>query len=115
MKVEETKRRLELIMTQEEIERLTFYDFGEEGERLGLKTEVLADVHGMTKKGAIRYLKNLVRATKESFWLVVIHGCNHGRAIKDALGEGGFDEERASVPYEIEGNEGRTLFTIAEA
>ena len=114
MKVEATKQRLALIMTQEELERLTFLDFGEKGEAMGIKTEVLADVHDMTKNGAFRFLKNLVRSTRDSFWLVVIHGYNNGHVIRDSLREEELDP-RAGLPYEVIDNAGRTFFDIEAA
>ena len=114
MKVEATKQRLGLIMTQEDLERLTFLDFGEKGEEMGLKTEVLADVHGMTKKDATRFLRNLVRVTRDTFWLVVIHGYNNGHAIRDSIRKEGFDP-RAGMPYEVIDNAGRTFFDIEAA
>ena len=114
MRVEEARMRLSLVMTEEELSRLNSLDYGEIGESLGLKTEIEADVHGMTKHEATRYIKNLIRTIRDSFWLVVIHGSNHGHAIKDAIREDGFDE-RAGTPYGVHGNEGRTLFDVADA
>lgn len=72
------QNRLHLIFTDDEISRITL---------LGDKEElrIIADVHGMSCFQAKRFINNLINIIREKFRLIVIHGYNHGTAIKDML------------------------------
>jgi len=71
--------RINRIFTEAESERLMFF-FDGEGN-----VTVNADVHGMGCVEAKAFLKNVIAVFRNSFTLVVIHGCNRGTAIRDMV------------------------------
>ena len=73
--------RLKMIFTQEEINRLKITEIDEN------KIRIIADVHGMKCSQARRFINNIINAVRVAFQLIVIHGYNHGTAIKDMLAE----------------------------
>ncbi len=73
--------RLKMIFTQEEINRLKITEIDENQIR------IIADVHGMKCSQARRFINNIINTVRVAFQLIVIHGYNHGTAIKDMLAE----------------------------
>lgn len=73
--------RLRLILSKEEISRLIILESAS-----GL-IGIIADVHGMSCYRARRFILNIINTVHCSFQLVVIHGYNHGTAIRDMLAE----------------------------
>ena len=73
--------RLKMIFTQEEIDRLSITEIDENQVR------IIADVHGMKCSQARRFINNIINAVRVAFQLIIIHGYNHGTAIKDMLSE----------------------------
>ena len=47
--------------------------------------KVILDVHGLTCKEALRSINNVIKLTKASCSVEVIHGYKHGSKIKDSL------------------------------
>lgn len=70
--------RLSLILTKEDMNRLKFR------ERKGEK-EIIADVHGMKCNKAKIFINNIVNLVREAVRVIVIHGYNHGTAIKEMI------------------------------
>ncbi len=66
-------------MCGEDICRLTFT----EDENGNIK--VTADLHGLSKKNAIRMISNILVLCSFKFELEVVHGYNHGTAIKEYI------------------------------
>ena len=73
--------RLGMIFTTDEIERISIYEESE----MGLKVTV--NVHGMKCSQAKRFINNIINVIRRAFKLKIIHGYNHGTAIKDMLAE----------------------------
>ena len=74
--------RLGMIFSQDDINRITVKDEVEKN------LQVIVDVHGMKCSQAKRFINNIINAIRSAFKLVIIHGYNHGTAIKDMLAEG---------------------------
>ncbi len=70
--------RLSLILTRDDMDRLQFSESN--GEK-----EIIADVHGMKCYEAKKFVNNIVNLVRVSIKLIVIHGYNHGTAIKKML------------------------------
>ena len=68
--------RLKMILTQEEINRLKITESNSE------HIKIIADVHGMKCYEARRFINNIINIVRIAFQLVIIHGYNHGTAIK---------------------------------
>lgn len=71
--------KLKLIFTEPELNRLTIQ------EKNNGKTRITADVHGMKCFEARRFINNIINIVHAAFQLIIIHGYNHGTAIKDML------------------------------
>ena len=71
--------QLNLILSNEEVSRLTIKD------NASYIPQIIADVHGMKCAQAKRFINNIINAIRTTFKLVIIHGYNHGTAIKDML------------------------------
>ncbi len=70
--------RLKLILTKDELDRISVQ------EKKNGKISITADVHGMKCNEAKRFIINIVRI---AFQIVIIHGYNHGTAIKEMLAQ----------------------------
>lgn len=100
------KARLSLIFSPEDISRIsiTVSDMG--------CTEVVVDVHGMKCCEARRFINNIIVVANMDCHLVIIHGYNHGTAIKEMLSQSFNNRhiyERFPDPY----NQGVTHMSIA--
>lgn len=73
--------RLRMVFTDEEINRLTISEVDER------RIRIVADVHGMKCSQARRFINNIINTVRVAFQLIVIHGYNHGTAIKDMLAQ----------------------------
>lgn len=73
--------KLNMIFTNEEISRITVKENDSD------KVNVVVDVHGMKCSQAKRFINNIINTIHSKFNLIVIHGYNHGTAIKDMLAE----------------------------
>ena len=63
---------------------------GEDIKRINIKEKngnikIMVDVHGMTVKAAKRLINNIINMAMTVVEIVIIHGYNHGTAIKDML------------------------------
>ena len=76
--MENIKLRLSMILTKEEMSRLSFRDKKEE-------KKIIADLHGMKCKQARRFLGNILNLIRDTIELIIVHGFNHGTAIKDMI------------------------------
>ncbi len=87
--MENIRFKLSLILTQENMNRLDFRD--KEGE-------IIVDVHGMKCYEAKRFINNIINTSRSKVKITVIHGYNHGTAIRDMIRNG---YENAHVKYVI--------------
>ncbi len=98
--------RLRMVFTDEEINRLTISEVDER------RIRIVADVHGMKCSQARRFINNIINTVRVAFQLIVIHGYNHGTAIKDMLAQNFSNThitEKHADPY----NQGVTHMLIA--
>lgn len=98
--------RLRMVFTDEEINRLTISEVDER------RIRIVADVHGMKCNQARRFINNIINTVRVAFQLIVIHGYNHGTAIKDMLAQNFSNThitEKHADPY----NQGVTHMLIA--
>lgn len=74
------------------MQKLTFVVFGENSWRLAQlelspdnRWRVVIDVHGLSVREAKKMLKNLIAVLPVGIELIVIHGYNHGTALKQLI------------------------------
>lgn len=99
-------KRLRRVFTEDEINRLTISE-GDEN-----RIRIVADVHGMKCNLARRFINNITDTVRVVFQLIIIHGYNHGTAIKDMLSQSFCNthiSEKHAGPY----NQGITHMLIA--
>ena len=101
-----TINRLRLIYTQEQMNRIHFV------ESVVSNNQITIDVHGLKCSEAKRFINNLINLVQESFHLVVIHGYNHGTAIKNMLADN-FENSNVARQYLDQNNPGITHMVIA--
>ena len=107
-------------MTKEAwMERIRFILYGNDAWRIlavregaSGEMELTIDVHGRTVREARREIHNIVNCTLMPFRLNVIHGYNHGTAIKDMLSMESF-QGRLEDRYCPAGNPGETVMRFA--
>ena len=98
--------------------RLDFVVYGENSWRLQAKAgihgnpEITYDAHGQTVLEARRTIRNIVNISRIPIDLYVIHGFNHGTAIKDMLAMEDFSG-RLETRYCPQDNPGETILSIA--
>ena len=73
--------RLRTVLTNNEIDRISVQE-----NPLG-KVRITADVHGMKCYEARRFINNIINIVRIAFQLIIIHGYNHGTAIKEMLAQ----------------------------
>lgn len=98
--------KLQMIFTKDEISRLSIK------ETPGTKPQIIVDVHGMKCSQARRFINNIINTIRESFKLIIIHGYNHGTAIKDMLADN-FCNSHIAEQYIDPYNQGVTHMLIA--
>lgn len=98
--------RLKIIFTSEEISRLTISEIDE------TKIRIIADVHGMKCSQARRFINNIINTVRVAFQLIIIHGYNHGTAIKDMLAQN-FSNTHITEKHPDPYNQGITHMLIA--
>lgn len=97
--------RLKLILTADELDRITI----SESDNM---IRIRVDVHGLRCAQARRLINNIINIPRVGFHLMIIHGFNHGTAIKDMLStdfENDHILNRAVDPF----NKGVTRMQIA--
>lgn len=98
--------RLKMILTQEEINRLKITESTSE------HIKIIADVHGMKCYEARRFINNIINIVRIAFQLVIIHGYNHGTAIKEMLAQN-FSNDHIYEQFPDPRNQGVTHMLIA--
>ena len=78
MKNEKIYSRLEQIFTQDELSRFAITE-----KQSGVR--IVVNVHGLKCFQVRQLLNNLISVLRMKFHLLVIHGYNHGTAIKNML------------------------------
>ena len=73
------------------MEKMTFLMCGDDLCRIRTEQDedgivkVIIDLHGMSKRNAIRMITNIMVLFRFKFRLEVVHGYNHGTAIKEYI------------------------------
>lgn len=98
--------RLGIIFSNEELNRLTVIETNNKS------LSITVDVHGMKCSQAKRFINNIINIIHVAFQLVIIHGYNHGTAIKNMLAQNFFNKHIESQ-YEDLYNQGITHMLIA--
>ena len=79
MEYKQAMEKMTFLMCGEDICRLNFVE-NEDGS-----IKVVVDLHGLSKRNAIRMLSNIMVLCRFQFELEVVHGFNHGTAIKEYI------------------------------
>jgi DNA-nicking Smr family endonuclease len=98
--------RLGMIFSQDDISRITVKDEAEKN------LMVTVDVHGMKCSQAKRFINNIINTIRTAFKLIIIHGYNHGTAIKDMLAAN-FTNSHIVDQYQDSYNKGITYMVLA--
>ena len=75
----ELRFRVDFILPKDEKQRVS-YRIGDDGQ-----TEIILDLHGLRCNEARRLIVNLVNILRQRITVILIHGYNHGTAIRDML------------------------------
>ena len=97
------KERMLFLFSNDEVSRISLH------EKYG-KVTIFIDVHGLKVREARRLIKNVISLNREKNDICVIHGFNHGTAIKEMISEEDFGNV---TKKEVKGNKGRTLLLCA--
>lgn len=100
------RTRLKMVLTQSEMNRIKISE-----SRSG-KIRITADVHGMKCYEARRFINNIINIVRTAFQLVIIHGYNHGTAIKEMLAQN-FTNDHICEQFPDPRNHGVTHMLIA--
>ena len=98
-------KRFMMVFTPSEIERITF-EMKDEAIEV-----VKVDVHSLKCAIARRFINNIINLILGSVKLIVIHGFNHGTAIRDMLRQS-FSNIKIDEIFSIVENDGVTCMTI---
>lgn len=98
--------KLRLILSSDELERLMITVTEDN------IINIVADVHGMKCSEARRFINNIINTARCTVKLEVIHGYNHGTAIKDMLAQD-FRNPHIELKYPDVYNRGMTHMLIA--
>ncbi len=99
---------IQMIFTKEEINRIK-EKIKANGER-----EVSVDLHHLTVKEAQKFMKNLIALDREGCTMRVIHGYNHGTAIKTMI-QNNLQSQKIAEKHSCAHNPGQTILTIKKA
>lgn len=98
--------RLKMVFSMRELNRL------EITEEMDGTVRITVDVHGMTCHEARRFINNIINLVRIAFRLIIIHGYNHGTAIKDMLAQN-FTNTHVAEQHADPWNQGVTYMSIA--
>ena len=96
------EERIKLVLSETDVERMDFT----------VDDVVTVNVHGLTRNGMVRLLRNISCICRQSFTMRIIHGFNHGTVLKDTVRtEGVFMRTYKIVPDQT--NPGVTMLVFA--
>lgn len=98
--------RLKMVLTNDELSRISVQ------EKSQRKIRITADVHGMKCYEARRFINNIINIMRMAFQLIIIHGYNHGTAIKKMLAQN-FSNDHIYEQFPDPRNQGITHMLIA--
>lgn len=94
-------KKFEFVFSKDDLQRFNVVD-----------GELYIDVHGMTCPVAQRFLKNTLALLKGAMNIYVIHGYNHGCAIKEMLRNTPLSYRQYQVQH-VDWNPGMSRLVIA--
>lgn len=94
-------KRLNMVLPQKDLARITIEKDTD---------AVLVDLHNMGTKDAKILLNNIINLNRNGCVIKVIHGYNHGIALKDMI-NGRFNNPRINTKEEHEKNKGMTILS----
>ena len=97
----EQVKKFEVVFSWDDLARLSIVD-----------GELYVDVHGLTCPKAQRFLKNILALLKGSVSMYIIHGYNHGCAIKEMLRNTRLSSRNYQVLH-VDWNPGMTKLVMA--
>ena len=101
----ELKNKMQLIFTQEMVDRINF----KKGNELRI------DLHGLSVEQAKKSINNLIALTSKHTRIEVIHGYNHGTCIKEMIrNKERFNNKRVTKLESVNHNPGATILEIEE-
>ena len=71
--------KLSFILSKNDMDRISLISKDE--------MHIIVDVHGMKCLQAKKFINNIINVVRIVFRLIIIHGHNHGTAIKDMLSQ----------------------------
>lgn len=100
--MKENMERFEMMLSDKEMSRVS----------ISANDGFYVDLHGMSCQQASRFLRNLIALVKTACEMTVIHGYNHGQALKDLVRKGGLSS-RVVKTESVDRNPGVTKLMIA--
>lgn len=100
--MKENIERFEMMLSDKEMSRVS----------VSANDGFYVDLHGMSCQQASRFLRNLIALVKTACEMTVIHGYNHGQALKDLVRKGGLSA-RVVKTESVDWNPGVTKLMIA--
>lgn len=97
--------KLNMIFTSDEMARLNV------NNSMDGSIQIIVDVHGMKCCQVRRFINNIINIVRETFRLIIIHGYNHGTAIKEMLNQN-FSNPHIRKQYNDLYNQGITHMLI---
>lgn len=100
--MKENMERFEMMLSDKEMSRVS----------VSANDGFYVDIHGMSCQQASRFLRNLIALVKTACEMTVIHGYNHGQALKDLVRKGRLSS-RVVKTESVDWNPGVTKLMIA--
>lgn len=94
----ELKSRLALVLKKDDLARIKVVD----------EEKILVDLHNLGTKEAMILVNNIINLNRNECEISVIHGYNHGIALKDMINNR-FKNSRIVARKSVVGNEGMTV------
>ncbi len=95
------EEKIKLVLSETDVERMDFT----------VEDVVTVNVHGLSRNGMVRLLRNISCICRQSFTMRIIHGFNHGTVLKDTVRtEGVFMRTYKIVPDQT--NPGVTMLVF---
>ena len=106
-------RRKEILIMSEQVKKFEFVFSRDDIQRFSVVDgELYVDVHGLTCPKAQRLLKNTIALLRGDITIYVIHGYNHGHAIKEMLRNTKLSRRNYQTQH-VDWNPGMTKLVVA--
>ena len=73
------EERIKLVLSETDVERMDFT----------VEDVVTVNVHGLSRNGMVKLLRNISCICRQACTVRIIHGFNHGTGLKDTVRTGG--------------------------